>query len=58
MGSELGGSDPGWSQTRVGKVFAQLAEGEGAGEYDNPVFLLRSGLPSIATAVCDPQGQI
>jgi ATP-dependent Lon protease len=36
MGSEIGGSDPGWAQTRTGKVFTQLVEGK----YANPIFLL------------------
>ena len=36
MGSELGGSDPTWSQARVGKVFSELL----SGPYANPVILL------------------
>jgi len=36
MGSELGDADPGWGQTRIGKVFEKLS----SGEYANPIFLL------------------
>jgi hypothetical protein len=36
LGSELGGSDPGWGQTRVGKVFSLLS----STEFANPIFLL------------------
>jgi ATP-dependent Lon protease len=36
MGSELGGSDPTWSQARIGKVFSELM----SGPYANPVILL------------------
>ena len=36
MGSELGGSDPTWSQAHVGKVFSELV----SGQYANPIILL------------------
>ena len=47
MGSELGGSDPSWSTTRVGKVLEALVYGG----YANPVFLL----DEIDKAVGDPR---
>ena len=36
MGGELGGSDPGWVQTRTGKVFSTLS----SCDFGNPIFLL------------------
>ena len=36
MGSELGGSDPTWTQAHVGKVFSELV----SSPYANPIFLL------------------
>ena len=47
MGSELGGSDPAWSTTRVGKVLDALVYGV----YANPVFLL----DEIDKATGDPR---
>ena len=47
MGSELGGSDPAWSTTRVGKVLEALVYGV----YANPVFLL----DEIDKATGDPR---
>lgn len=47
MGSELGGSDPSWSSTRVGKVFDALV----FGAHANPVFQL----DEIDKATGDPR---
>lgn len=54
MGSELGGSDPSWSTTHVGKVFDALVYGA----YANPVFQLDEIDKATGDARFDPYASL